>query len=140
MTRLLVLLLSAYIIYYLIRTSLKGKTTGNARQTSVKKQKPENAETANTRLKEIAYVYYSTAKDNDACTECNAFEGRYFLPNHKMLHSIRPPYSGCKSHKGCRCTLVYVTRDEEDSGEIESILKKHGGMCDRQTIRKGLAG
>ena len=54
MTRLLVLLLSAYIIYYLIRTSLKGKTTGNARQTSVKKQKPENAETANTRLKKNA--------------------------------------------------------------------------------------
>src|SRR3989304_2319577 len=89
-------------------------------------------------LKEISYVYFSATKDGDTCDVCKALDGSHLLPNHKMLHDIKPPHAGCKSPEGCRCTLVYVTRDEEGSREIESLLKRCGGMCDRQAIERGL--
>ena len=136
MTRFLVLLIAAYLIYYLIKNSIKGGRARNTHQPSqdYKEKKPD---VVNTHLKEIAYVYYSSAKDGDTCDVCKALDGSHLLPNHKMLHDIKPPHTDCKSPKGCRCTLVYVTRDEEDSGEIESLLKRRGGMCDRQTIERG---
>ncbi|NUO07822.1 MAG: hypothetical protein HUU08_03935 [Candidatus Brocadia sp.] len=136
MTRFLVFLIAAYIIYYLLRNSLKSKTPEN----TPRRQKGNKTDVVTTHLKEIAYVFYSAAKDDDTCDVCMALDGRHMLPNHKMLHSIKPPHSDCKSPKGCRCTLVYVTRDEEGSKEIESLLKKRGGMCDKQTIEKGRSG
>ncbi|MDN3512767.1 MAG: hypothetical protein NG747_00020 [Candidatus Brocadia sp.] len=136
MTRFLVFFIAAYIIYYLLRNSLKSKTPEN----TTRRQKGNKTDVVTTHLKEIAYVFYSAAKDDDTCDVCMALDGRHMLPNHKMLHSIKPPHSDCKSPKGCRCTLVYVTRDEEGSKEIESLLKKRGGICDKQTIEKGRSG
>lgn len=136
MTRFIVLLIAAYVIYYLIKNSLKSKTPGNATQ----HRKEKKTDVVTTHLKEIAFVFYSTAKDADTCDVCMALDGRHMLPNHKMLQHIKPPHSDCKSIKGCRCTLVYVTRDEEGSREIESLLKKHGGVCDKQTIDRGRIG
>ncbi|OOP57935.1 MAG: hypothetical protein AYP45_00570 [Candidatus Brocadia carolinensis] len=81
-------------------------------------------EPAVTHLKEIAYVFYSTTNDDNTCDVCRELEGRHLLPNHKILQQIKPPHPGCKNPAGCRCTLVYVTRDEDGSAEIESLLKK----------------
>ena len=138
MIRFLVFLIAVYLIYYLIKNSIKGRTARNTYQ-SPPVHKEKKSDVVNTHLKEIAYVYYSAAKDGDTCDVCKALDGRHLLPNHKMLNDIKPPHAGCKSPEGCRCTLVYVTRDEEDSGEIEYLLKRHGGMCDRRTIERGLA-
>ena len=137
MIRFLVFLIAVYLIYYLIKNSIKGRTARNTYQ-SPPGHKEKKSDVVNTHLKEIAYVYYSAAKDGDTCDVCKALDGRHLLPNHKTLHNIKPPHTDCKSPKGCRCTLVYVTRDEEDSGKVESILKRCGGMCDRQTIERGL--
>ena len=137
MMRFLVFLIAVYLIYYLIKNSIKGGTTRNTYKTHPG-NKEKKADVVNTHLKEIAYVYYSSAKDDDTCDVCKALDGSHLLPNHKTLHNIKPPHTDCKSPKGCRCTLVYVTRDEEDSGKVESILKRCGGMCDRQTIERGL--
>ncbi len=137
MTRLLVFLIAAYVIYYyLFKNSLKSKTTRNTAQPD----KDKKTDPVTTHLKEIAYVFYSAVKDNDTCDACATLDGRHMLPNHKMLHNIKPPHRNCKSPKGCRCILVYVTRDEEDSREIESLLKRHGGMCDKQTIDRARMG
>ncbi|MDO8140946.1 MAG: hypothetical protein Q6358_05555 [Candidatus Brocadiales bacterium] len=138
MIRFLVFLIAVYLIYYLIKNSIKGGTARNTYKTP-QGNKEKNADVFNTHLKEIAYVYYSATKDDNTCDVCKALDGRHLLPNHKTLHDIKPPHSGCKSPKGCRCTLVYVTRDEEGSGEIESLLKRRGGVCDKQTIERGLA-
>lgn len=134
MTRFLVFLIIAYIIYYLIKNSLKGKTTRKAPHPP----KEKKAEEVKTYLKEIAYVFYSATKDGDTCDVCMALDGRHLLPNHKTLQDIKPPHTGCKNLQGCRCTLVYVTRDEEGGRAIESLLKRHGGMCDRKTIEREL--
>lgn len=138
MIRFLVFLIAVYLIYYLIKNSIKGRTARNTAQTP-QGYKEKKSDVVNTHIKEIAYVYYSAAKDGDTCDVCKALDGRHLLPNHKMLHDIKPPHIGCKSPEGCRCTLVYVTRDEEDSAEIEYLLKRHGGICDRRTIERGLA-
>jgi len=137
MMRFIVFLIAVYLIYYLIKNSIKGGRDRNAHQPSqdYKEKKPD---VVNTPLKEIAYVYYSATKDGDTCDVCKALDGSHLLPSHKMLHDIKPPHAGCKSPEGCRCTLVYVTRDEEGSREIESLLKRCGGMCDRQAIERGL--
>ena len=137
MIRFLVLLIAVYIIYYLIKNRIKGRTARNTYQTP-QGRKEKKPDVVNTHLKEIAYVYYSSAKDDDTCDVCKALDGSHLLPNHKTLYNIKPPHTDCKSPKGCRCTLVYVTRDEEGSGEIESLLKRRGGMCDKQTIERGL--
>ncbi|HHT9114059.1 MAG: hypothetical protein HZA47_06495 [Planctomycetes bacterium] len=137
MIRFLVFLIAVYIIYYLIKNSIKGRTARNTYQ-SPQGHKEKKPDVVNTHLKEISYVYYSSAKDGDTCDVCKALDGSHLLPNHKTLHNIKPPHTDCKSSKGCRCTLVYVTRDEEGSKEIESLLKRHGGMCDKQTIERGL--
>ena len=137
MTRFLVLFVASYVVYYLLKNSLKGMVAGkNTRQD--RKEKP--AEAPVTHFKEIAYVFYSSEKDGDTCDVCKALDGKHMLPNHKMLHNVKPPHPGCKNPNGCRCTLVYVTRDEEGSKTIESLLAKHGGMCDRRAIDKALAG
>ncbi|HJZ24007.1 MAG: hypothetical protein A2Y11_02675 [Planctomycetes bacterium GWC2_39_26] len=130
MTRFLVLLIAAYVIYYLFKNSLRSKTKRNALQSN----KGENTDVVNTHLKEIAYVFYSTAKDRDTCDTCLALDGKHLLPNHKILNDIKPPHVDCRNPKGCRCTLVYVTRDEDGSKEVETLLKRRGGLCDRQTI------
>ena len=107
MTRFLVLLIAAYIIYYLVKNSLKGRT----RESTPPSSKEKNEDIADAHLKEIAYVFYSTAKDQNTCDVCMALDGKHLLPNHKILHDIKPPHSDCKNPEGCRCTLVYVTRD-----------------------------
>ena len=137
MIRFLVFFIAVYIIYYLIKNSIRGRTARNTYQTP-QGRKEKTADVVSTHRKEIAYVYYSAAKDSDTCDVCKALDGSHLLPSYKMLHDIKPPHTDCKSPKGCRCTLVYVTRDEEGSGEIESLLKRRGGMCDRQTIERGL--
>lgn len=136
MTRFLVFLIGAYVIYFLIKKSLKGKTTRNIDQ----QRKEKKADVVDIHLKEIAYVYYSASKDSDSCDVCKTLDGMHLLPNHKMLHDIKPPHKNCKSSKGCRCTLVYVTRDEEDGREIEALLKKLGGVCDRKTLGRNFTG
>ncbi len=141
MTRFLVFLIAAYIVYYLIKNSLKQakkKNTSQDRKKYEKKKKEDNADTPVVHVKEIAYVYYSATKDGDSCDACRAIDGRHLLPHHKMLSELRPPLKHCKSKKGCRCSLVYVTRDEEDSRNIEFILQRYGGMCDRQSIEREL--
>ncbi len=134
MTRFLVLLIIAGIIYYLIKNSLKGRTTRDNSPAYQDKRTP----VVNTQIKEIAYIYYSATKDSNTCDVCMALDGKHLLPNHKMLHHIKPPHTDCKSHKGCRCTLVYVTQDEDGGRKIEALLKRHGGICDRQTIEREL--
>lgn len=136
MTRFLVFLIAAYVIYYLFKNSLKSKAPGNTTQHPPDKK----TDVAATRLKEIAYVFYSATKDGNTCDVCMSLDGMHILPDHKMLHRIKPPHSDCKSTQGCRCTLVYVTRDEEGSREIESLLKRCGGMCDRNTLDKERMG
>lgn len=132
MTRFIVFLIAAYVVYHLVKNQLKGNTTTETRKTRPEKVK----NTIHARLKEIAYVFYSAAKDGHTCDACMALDGRHLLPGHKMLHTISPPHTGCKSARGCRCTLVYVTRDEEGGREIESFLRKNGGVCDKQTIER----
>lgn len=134
MTRFIVLFIASYVVYYLLKNSLKGMAAGKTHQGRKEKQSDEPV----THFKEIAYVFYSSAKDGDTCDVCKALDGRHLLPNHKMLHNAKPPHPGCKNPNGCRCTLVYVTRDEEDSKTIESLLVKHGGMCDKHVIDKAL--
>ncbi|KAB2832445.1 MAG: hypothetical protein F9K48_10485 [Candidatus Brocadia sp.] len=130
MTRFIVLLIAVYVIYSLVKKSLKGKPPRNdAQQHQEKKKEP-----VVTYLKEIAYVFYSATNDGNTCDVCRELDGRHILPNHKILQQMKPPHPGCKNPAGCRCTLVYVTRDEDGSAEIESLLKKRGGMCDQQTI------
>ena len=136
MTRFLVLLIAAYIIYSLFKNRLKSKTSRNVTQHHTDK-KPD---VVITHLKEIAYVFYSATKDGNTCSACMELDGRHLLPNQKILQTTKPPHAGCRSPKGCRCTLVYVTRDEEGSREIESLLKRRGGMCDKQTIDQECAG
>ena len=104
MMRFLVFLIAVYLIYYLIKNSIKGGTTRNTYKTHPgnKEKKPD---VVNTPLKEIAYVYYSSAKDGDTCDVCKALDGSHLLPNHKMLHDIKPPHTDCKSPKGCRGPL-----------------------------------
>ena len=82
MTRFLVLLIAVYVIYYLFKNSLRSKTKRNALQSN----KGENTDVVNTHLKEIAYVFYSTAKDRDTCDTCLALDGKHLLPNHKILN------------------------------------------------------
>lgn len=130
MIRFLVFLIAAYVVYYLVKNSLKSK----APESSTTQHPPEKKTDAATRLKEIAYIFYSATKDRNTCDVCMSLDGKHMLPNHKMLHTIKPPHANCKNSKGCRCTLVYVTRDEEGSSEIESLLKRYGGTCDRKTI------
>src|SRR3990172_3675210 len=132
MMRFLVFIIVVYLIYYLIKNSIKGGTTRTTYKTHPG-NKEKKADVVNTHLKEIAYVYYSSAKDGDTCDVCKALDGSHLLPNHKMLHDIKPPHTDCKSPKGCRGSLVYVTGDGEDGGKIKYLLKRHGGMCDRQT-------
>lgn len=140
MIRFLVFLIAVWLVYYLIRNSIRGGTTKRTSRTyRERKEKKPDPEVVNTQVKEIAYVYYSAAKDGNTCDVCKALDGKHLLPGHKTLHDIKPPRTDCKNPKGCHCTLVYVTRDEEDSKKIESILKKHGGTCDKQTIERGLA-
>lgn len=136
MTRFLVFLIAAYVIYYLLKNSLKSKAPRNTTQHPPDKK----TDVVTTRLKEIAYVFYSATKDGNTCDVCMSLDGRHMLPNHKMLRTIKPPHEGCKSPRGCRCSLVYVTRDEEGSREIESLLKRYGGTCDRKTIDKERMG
>ncbi|MGQ3685571.1 MAG: hypothetical protein ACUBOA_11295 [Candidatus Loosdrechtia sp.] len=135
MTRFVVFLIAVYVLYYLIKSNFKSKADKNIRRTYAKKH--ENS--VNPRLKEIAYVFYSAVKDGSTCEVCIALDGKHVLPGHKILPQIKPPHAGCRSTKGCRCTLVYVTRDEEGGREIESFLKKQGGVCDRQTIEREFA-
>lgn len=131
MTRFIVLSIIAYIIYYVIKNKLRHSAVRTKRQPS----REGKTETVDARLKEIAYVIYSANGDGDTCELCAALDGRHFLPNHAMLSSIRPPHPACNSHKGCRCTLTYVTCDEEGSKEIVAFLGKRGGVCDRQAIK-----
>ncbi len=132
MTRFIVFFIAGYIIYYLIKNRFKDKHAGNGVQYHTGKKSDTNP----THLKEIAYIFYSATKDANTCEACMELDGKHILPNHKILQQIRPPHSRCKNPKGCRCTLVYVTRDEDDSDEIEALLKKRGGMCDQRTIDK----
>ncbi|MDN3510479.1 MAG: hypothetical protein QY310_05415 [Candidatus Jettenia sp. CY-1] len=138
MTRFIIFFIIVCVIYYLIKNSLKGRTTRTIHHDRRRRTYKE-AEVADIQLKEIAYVFYSAVKDGGTCDVCMTLDGRYLLPNHKMLHTIKPPHAGCKSAHGCRCTLVYVTRDEEGGREIESCLKRHGGMCDKQTVERELS-
>ncbi|GAB63661.1 MAG: hypothetical protein DWB56_15950 [Candidatus Jettenia sp.] len=137
MTRFIIFFIIVCVIYYLIKNSLKGRTTRTIHQD--RRRTYKEAEVADMQLKEIAYVFYLAVKDGGTCDVCMTLDGRYLLPNHKMLHTIKPPHAGCKSAHGCRCTLVYVTRDEEGGREIESCLKRHGGMCDKQTVERELS-
>lgn len=130
MTRFIALFIIAYVVYYVIKNKLRHVAAKTKRQPS----QGEKPETVQIRLKEIAYVVYSANGDGDTCGLCAALDGRHFLPNHSLLNSIKPPHPACNSHKGCRCTLTYVTRDEEGSKEIVAFLGKRGGVCDRQTI------
>ncbi|MEK6737191.1 MAG: hypothetical protein AABY74_00820 [Planctomycetota bacterium] len=135
MTRFIALFILSYIVYYLIKNKLRRYTAKTKRQPSW----GEKPETVQIRLKEIAYVVYSANGDGDTCDLCAALDGRHFLPGHPMLNSIRPPHPACNGHKGCRCTLTYVTRDEEGSKEIVAYLGKRGGVCDKQAIKGVLA-
>lgn len=135
MTRFIALFIIAYIVYYVIKNKLRYGAAKTKRQPS----RGEKAETVNTRLKEIAYIVYSANGDDDTCGLCAALDGRHFLPNHALLNSIKPPHPACNGHKGCRCTLTYVTRDEEGSKEIVAFLGKRGGVCDKQTIEGVIA-
>jgi hypothetical protein len=134
MTRFLVFIILVFVIYYLVRNSLKGRAAREVFQ-----QPNQKEDVVNASLKEISYVFYTAAKDGDTCAVCMALDGKHLLPDHKMLLDIKPPHAGCKSSKGCRCRLVYVTQDEEGSRKIESLLKRFGGMCDRQTIERARA-
>lgn len=134
MTRFLALLIIAFIIYYYFKNSLKG----NAARDNVQKHRNKKVDVVPTQVKEIAYIYYSAAKDHDTCDACMELDGKHLLPGHRLLQSIKPPHLNCKSHKGCRCTLVYVTQDEEGSRKVESLLKRYGGICDKQTIEREL--
>jgi len=135
MTRFIALFIIAYIVYYVIKNKLSRFAAKTKRQPS-REEKPE---TVQIRLKEIAYVVYSANGDDDTCDLCAALDGRHFLPEHPMLNSIRPPNPACNSHKGCRCTLTYVTRDEEGSKEIVAFLGRRGGVGDRQAIKGVIA-
>lgn len=135
MTRFIALFIIAYIVYYVIKNKLKHGATRTKRQPA----RAKKTEPVDTRLKEIAYVVYSAHRDGNTCELCAALDGRHFLPNHPLLNSIRPPHPACNSHKGCRCTLIYVTRDEEGSKEIVAFLGKRGGVCDRQAIKGVIA-
>ena len=135
MTRFFVFIILVFVIYYLIRNSLKGRAAREVFQQPNQKEE----DVVSTSLKQISYVFYTAAKDGDTCAVCMALDGKHLLPDHKMLLDIKPPHAGCKSSKGCRCRLVYVTQDEEGSREIESLLKRFGGMCDRQTIERARA-
>jgi len=140
MIRFLVFLIAVWLVYYLIRNRIKGGAEKRTSRTyRYRKEKKPDHEVVSTQVKEIAYVYYSASKDGNTCDVCKALDGRHLLPGHKTLHNIKPPHTACKNPKGCRCTLVYVTRDEEGSKEIEYLLKRHGGVCDKQTIERGLA-
>lgn len=135
MTRFIALFILSYIVYRLIKNRLRRYTAKTKRQPSWE----EKPETGQLRLKEIAYVVYSANGDGDTCDLCAALDGRHFLPDHPMLKSIRPPHPACSAHKGCRCSLTYVTRDEENSKEIVAYLGKRGGVCDKQAIKGVLA-
>ncbi|MCF6157529.1 MAG: hypothetical protein E3K32_02925 [wastewater metagenome] len=132
MLRFITFVVVVSVVYYLIKGRLRGKTIKNVRH----RYGERTQDTVSARLKEIAYVFYSAVKDSSTCDVCMALDGRHLLPGHKMLSNIKPPHAGCKNTQGCRCTLVYVTRDEEGGREIESFLRKHGGMCDRKAIEK----
>lgn len=142
MTRVLVFLIAGYLVYYFMRYSLRKeakKNTSQDQKKHEKKKKEDKSDIPVAHVKEIAYVYYSATKDGDSCDICRAIDGRHLLPYHKMLSELRPPHKHCKSKKGCRCSLVYVTRDEEGSRNIERILQKHGGMCDRHAIEREMS-
>lgn len=134
MTRFLVFLIIAYIVYYLVKNSFKD----NKSRKNTQNRREKKSDLVSVHVKEIAYIIYSATKDGNTCDACLALDGKYLLPGHKILTTIKPPHAGCKNPKGCRCTLIYVTRDEEGGREIESFLKKRGGMCDVQVIENEL--
>ena len=136
MLRFIIIFAIGYLIYLSLKNSLKGK---QKRQHTGKSNTEQNKDAFNTNLvKEISYVFYSATKDNLTCDVCRELDGKHFLPNHEIHHSIKPPHNSCKNPAGCRCSLVYVTEDEEQSKKIEMILKKYGGTCNKSTIEKGL--
>ncbi|MDR4507538.1 MAG: phage head morphogenesis protein [Candidatus Brocadiaceae bacterium] len=136
MTRFLVFLIVAYFVYYLIKNGLKNKTE---QRTDYQKKQTDNyreTDAGNAHIREIAYVVYSATNDRNTCDVCKSLDGRHLLPNSNLLQKIKPPHAGCKNPKGCRCTLVYITKDEENGSEIETLLKRHGGICDKHVIEK----
>lgn len=73
MTRFIVLLIAGYVIYSLVKKSLKGKPPRNdAQQHQEKKKEP-----VVTYLKEIAYVFYSATNDGNTCDVCRELDGRH---------------------------------------------------------------
>jgi len=133
MLRFVIILVVAYVLYYLIKSSLKEYAFSKKNAAQKFRNSKENTPHKG-KIKEIAYVLYSSIKDNEVCDVCKSYDGNYFLPDHKMLQSISPPHVHCKNAEGCRCSLVYVTRDEEQAIEIESILRRFGGMRNSETV------
>lgn len=136
MTRFLVFFVIAYVVYYLLKNNLKGKTSEQPPQ----RRRDKQPDVVNAHIREIAYVYCSAKNDDNTCDVCKSFDGKHMLPNYKMLGSISPPHAGCKNPNGCRCHLVYVAKDEEYGSKVEALLKRLGGICDRQTVEKECIG
>lgn len=138
MLRFIIIFAIIYLVYLSLKKSLQeGKQRGGSTRSRTEQKK----DVFNTnRVKEISYLFYSATKDDSTCDICKELDGKHFLPNHEIHHSIKPPHRRCKNPNGCRCSLVYVTEDEAQSEKIELILKKYGGTCNKSIIEKELRG
>ena len=138
MLRFIIIFAIIYLVYLSLKKSLQG---GKQKGGGTRSRTEQKRDVFNTnRVKEISYLFYSATKDDSTCDICKELDGKHFLPNHEIHHSIKPPHHRCKNPNGCRCSLVYVTEDEAQSEKIELVLKKYGGTCNKSTIEKELRG
>jgi len=65
----------------------------------------------------IIAAQWHTAMDDEVCTLCANLQGRVFPIYSRGLKKLSPPI-----HKGCRCTLSYITERERG---IQDRLKEY---------------
>jgi len=56
---------------------------------------------------QIGAYQFSAIQDKETCLTCKALDGAYFETNSPLLEELWPPL-----HKGCRCILVAVLKEE----------------------------
>lgn len=81
------------------------------------------------KAKQIVAAIWDTALDDQVCEACASLHNRTLPIYSKELKKLDPPI-----HKGCRCRLRYITKDEEG---ISERLKEYRPV-DFRKLKKGM--
>lgn len=80
---------------------------------------------------DIAYFYISAILDENTCQVCKELNGLHIVNDESQLERIQSYENGikaCTSPLGCKCCLVAVLREESGADEIDSELRRVGGV------------